>query len=142
MKKLILILLLATQSFAAEGVYLPNLKKFGTGTTTGAKSGLDVYISGGTPSAPVNVTGSGSAAAATVSTVITSSAPANAVGFILMNVATSTTNLRWSVGRTATATLGQQLQPGRDTGFVPLGANVSLCAESGTVTYDIQWVSQ
>ncbi len=91
---------------------------------------------------PVNVNGSGSAAAATVSTVITATAPANAVGFILMNLTASTTNLRWSIGRTATTTLGQQLQPGRDSGFIPAGANISLCAESGTVTYDLQWVSQ
>lgn len=92
--------------------------------------------------APVNTTGSGSAAAATVSTVATLTAPANAVGFILMNLDVSTTNMRWAVGRTASTTLGQQLQPGRDTGFVPVGANISIIAESGTVTYDVQWVSQ
>lgn len=92
--------------------------------------------------APVNATGSGSAAGATVSTAVTLSAPANAVGFILMNLETSTTNMRWSVGRTASATLGQQLQPGRDTGFIPVGANISIIAESGTCNYDVQWVSQ
>lgn len=89
-------------------------------------------------SSPVN--GSGSGAAATVSTVSTITAPANSVGFILMNLDTSTTNMRWAVGRTAAVNLGQQLQPGRDTGFVPVSANVSIIAESGTVTYDIQWV--
>lgn len=92
--------------------------------------------------APVNLNSSGSAAGATVTTVVTLTAPSNAVGFILMNTDISTTNARWAIGRTATPTLGQQLQPGRDTGFVPCGANVSLVAESGTVTYDIQWVSQ
>lgn len=92
--------------------------------------------------APVNTTGSGSAAAATVSTVTTLTAPANAVGFNLMNLDVSTANIRWAVGRTASATLGQQLQPGRDTGFMPCGANISLCAESGTQTYDVQWFSQ
>lgn len=92
--------------------------------------------------APVNTTGSGSAAAATVSTVATLTAPANAVGFVLMNLDVSTTNMRWAVGRTASATLGQQLQPGRDSGFVPVGANISIIAESGTCTYDVQWVSQ
>lgn len=92
--------------------------------------------------AAVNANGSGSAAAATVSTVITLTAPANAVGFILQNLDTSTANIRWAIGRTASATLGQQLQPGRDTGFIPVGANVSLVSESGTNNYDIQWVSQ
>lgn len=90
----------------------------------------------------MNSTGSGSAAGATVSTVITLSAPANAVGFVLQALDTNTANLRWAVGRTATTTLGQQLQPGRDTGFIPVGANVSLVAESGTQGYDIQWISQ
>lgn len=90
----------------------------------------------------VNVTASGSAAAATVSTVATLTAPANAVGFVLQCLDTSTANIRWAIGRTASATLGQQLQPGRDTGFIPSGANVTICAESGTQNYDIQWVSQ
>jgi len=92
--------------------------------------------------AAVNLNGSGSGAGATVSTVITLTAPSNAVGFILMNMDTSTANIRYAIGRTASATLGQQLQPGRDTGFIPCGANISLCAESGTQTYDVQWVSQ
>lgn len=93
-------------------------------------------------SSVISVNGSGSAAAATVSTVITLTAPANATGFVLMNLDTSTANLRWSIGRVAAIDLGQQLQPGRDSGFVPCGANVSLIAESGTQNYDIQWVSQ
>jgi hypothetical protein len=59
-----------------------------------------------------------------------------------MNLDTSTANIRWAVGRTASATLGQQAQPGRDTGFVPIGANVSICAESGTQNYDVQWIAQ
>lgn len=90
----------------------------------------------------VNTTGSGSSAGATVSTVATLTAPASAVGFVLMCLDTSTANIRWAIGRTSSTTLGQQLQPGRDTGFIPCGANVSICAESGTQNYDIQWVSQ
>jgi len=42
----------------------------------------------------------------------------------------------------ATTTLGQQLQPGRDTGFIPASIDVSLVSESGTQNYDIQWISQ
>lgn len=114
-------------------------------TKTPALSGGKVPVDASGSVAPKtypNSTGSGSAAAATVSTVVTLTAPANAVGFVLQNLDTSTANVRWSIGRTATATLGQQLQPGRDTGFIPCGANVSLVAESGTQNYDIQWVSQ
>lgn len=94
-----------------------------------------VNVSSAAPSS-----GSGSGAAATVSTVITLTAPANATGFVLMNLDTSTANVRYAIGRTASATLGQQLQPGRDSGFIPCSANVSLIAESGTQNYDIQWI--
>src|SRR5687768_10845922 len=45
MKKLALIaLLLASQAFGAEGIYLPNTKKFATGTTNGSKELLDVNV--------------------------------------------------------------------------------------------------
>jgi hypothetical protein len=64
------------------------------------------------------------------------------VGFVLMNLDTSTTNMRWAIGRAASTTRGQQLQPGRDTGFIPCGADVSIIAESGTCNYDVQWVSR
>ena len=87
-----------------------------------------------------NVTGSGTTG--TVSTVITLTAPANAVGFILQNLDTSTANVRWALGRTATTTVGNQLQSGRDSGYVPFGGDVSLVAESGTQGYDITWISQ
>lgn len=91
---------------------------------------------------PLNNNASGSSAGATVSTVTTLTSPANAVGFVLMNLDTSTTNMRWAVGRAASTTLGQQLQPGRSSDFVPYSGNVSIIAESGTCNYDIQWVSQ
>lgn len=133
---------LGTLNGAATAVKQPAL---GTAGTASADVITVQGVTGMTPlstKAPLNTTGSGSAAAASVSTVSTLTAPANAVGFILMNLDTSTTNMRWAVGRTASTTLGQQLQPGRDTGFVPVGANISIIAESGTVTYDVQWVSQ
>lgn len=90
--------------------------------------------------AALNVTGSGTTG--TVSTVITLTAPSNAVGFILTNLDTSTANIRWALGRTATTTVGAQLQSGRDTGYLPFGGNVSIVSESGTQNYDIAWISQ
>lgn len=89
------------------------------------------------PNANGNSPGSG-----TVSTVITLTAPATTVGFVLMNLDTSTANVRYRIGATATSASGQQLQPGRDTGYIPCGANISLCAESGTQNYDVQWILQ
>lgn len=88
--------------------------------------------------APVNANGSN--VEATVSTVKTETAPANAVGFVLMNEDTSTANIRWKIGGVAGAASGQQLQPGRDTGYIPCAANISICAESSTQNYNLQWV--
>jgi hypothetical protein len=130
----------ATQAISAVSLPLPTGAATDTKQDTGNTSLSS--IDGKVGKTPINTTGSGSAAAATVTTVAMLTAPANAVGFILMNLDTSTTNMRWAVGRVADVDLGQQLQPGRDTGFVPVGANVSIIAESGTVNYDIQWVSQ
>lgn len=111
-------------------------------TTPGTTNLVSIGTSGTVQTkAPLNSTGSGSAAAATVSTVITLTAPSNAVGAFLMNLDTSSANVRWAVNRTASATLGQQLQPGRDA-WIPTTTNISLCAENGTQNYDVQWISQ
>lgn len=104
------------------------------------QSAVPVTIS--TPKTPINLNGSGSGASDSVSVAKTLTAPANAVGFILMNLNSSTADIRWGIGRVASATLGSILEAGRDTGFVPCGANVSVCAVSGTQNIDIQWISQ
>lgn len=85
-------------------------------------------------------TAGNSPGSSTVAGVATLTAPANAVGFILMNLDTSTANMRYRIGAAATTTSGQQLQPGRDTGFIPCAANISIIAESGTQDYDVQWI--
>lgn len=102
--------------------------------TTQPVSGTLVVVSsaGSTPSQ----------ATSTVSTVITLTAPANAQGFILQNLGTSTANVRFAMGATATTTVGMQLAPGQDSGFVPANSDVSLVAESGTQNYNIQWVAR
>lgn len=90
-------------------------------------------------SAPVGGS-SGSQTSGTVSTVITLTAPANAQGFILQNIQSSTANLRYAIGATATTTVGIELAPGQDSNFIPGGANISLVSESGTQGYGIQWI--
>jgi hypothetical protein len=126
-----------------DGTNIPGVAPASTAPVA-TQPALVVSVSQNSPGLKPSIalTGSGSGAAATVSTVIALTAPSNAIGFILMNLDTSTANIRWAVGRTASATLGQQAQPGRDTGFVPIGANVSICAESGTQNYDVQWIAQ
>lgn len=89
--------------------------------------------------APIN--SNGSASSTTVSTAATITKPANAVGFILQNDAASTDYIRWcDANSTASTTVGSVLQPGQDTGYVPMSKNLSVCAHSGTQNYNIQWV--
>jgi hypothetical protein len=91
--------------------------------------------------APVNVNASNGNSTVTT-TPSTLSAPANAVGFLLQNLQTSTSNIRWQIGGAASSSSGAQLAPGQDSGFIPAGSNVSIASESGTQNYSIQWVSQ
>ena len=122
----------ATQVGGQYNTSLPTL-------TNGQLGALELDASGRLITAP-QVNKAGSHTTGTVSTVATLTAPANAVAFILQTLDTNTTNVRWAIGATATTTVGMQLEPGRDTGLVPCGANVSVCSESGTNTYMIQWV--
>lgn len=90
----------------------------------------------------IYVTGSISNSTAITSTPTTFTAPSNAIGFILEAESTNTANIRWAVGSAASTTAGMLTEPGRDSGFVPLGANLSVAAVSGTQAVDIQWVSR
>lgn len=97
--------------------------------------------------APISVTqtinSSGDNVDGTISTTeSTQSAPSGCVGFILMNLDTSTSSIRWAIGQLASSTTGQQLQAGRDTGYIPCGGDISLCAESGTQNFNLQWILQ
>ena len=86
-----------------------------------------------------NATQSSSTVSTTAATL---SAPQNSTGFILQNLSTNTTNLRFALGGTATTTVGIELLPGQDSGFIPAGSNISIIAESGTVSYNLQWIQQ
>lgn len=72
----------------------------------------------------------------------TFTAPANAVGFLIETLSSNTVNVRWKVGAAATTTSGMRLEPGRSE-YIPLGANISVIAESGTnQVVTVQWVSK
>lgn len=90
-------------------------------------------------SAPVNTNGSFSQAGISVATTIAK--PANAIGFLLEADSANTDFMRWTDSNsTASATNGMKLEPGRDTGFMPMAHDLSICPNSGTQTYTIQWV--
>jgi hypothetical protein len=91
--------------------------------------------------APVNAAGSIVNTSLTATTASTASVPANAVGFVLEAPSTNTDNIRYAIGGTASTTVGMLMEPGRDTGFIPCAANISICATvSGTNAFSIQWV--
>lgn len=79
--------------------------------------------------------------ALSATTVSAASVPSSAVGFILSAPSDNTDNIRWCIGGTASTTVGLLMEPGRDSGFIPCAANISVCATaSGTNAYAIQWI--
>lgn len=100
------------------------------------QSRLDVAL-------PLNTSGAQSEVSLVGTIASVSVAPASAAGFVVQALDANTDNIRYMVGGTASAAQGMQLQPGRDSGFIPANSNVSVCAEaSGTNAYQIQWIMQ
>ncbi len=94
---------------------------------------------------PINAAGTVVNNSVTGTTAQSHAAPANAVGFILENDSTSLANMRWGVGSTASSTVGLLLEPGRDTGFVPIGAGATISIAAlgtGATSYAIQWIQR
>lgn len=94
-----------------------------------------------TARAATNTNGQTDNTALTATTATTATAPANTVGFILQAPSDNTHNIRFRIGGIASTTAGMQLEPGRDTGYIPCSANVSVCAiTSGTNVFCMQWI--
>jgi hypothetical protein len=90
---------------------------------------------------PVNTAGSVINGSLTATTASSESTPANTIGFILQAPSTNTDNVRYRIGGTASTTAGVLMEPGRDTGFIPCNATLSICATaSGTNKYEITWI--
>jgi hypothetical protein len=70
----------------------------------------------------------------------TFAAPAHAVGFILEAEGGNTDNVRWAVGSVASTSVGVLTEPGRDSGYIPLAADISVSSLTGTQSVDVQWV--
>ena len=105
-----------------------------------------VAISPNTPAiatkSPVNATGTLNQITNLTNVAQTLTAPAGAVGFLLEALSDNTANLRWAIGSTATTTSGMRLEPGRDSGFLPIGANISVICETAATNQvvSVQWV--
>lgn len=115
------------------------------GQATSSNSFAVVPASDYVPKSPVNANASFVQTSLSGTTASGATAPANAVGFIFQAPSTNTDPIRMSVGATATTSAGMYFEPGRDSGYIPLGFGVSLstCATaSGTNEYMVQWVLQ
>ena len=111
-------------------------------TIQGIASGTAVPISGTvstTTAANSNAHVNNSTTVTTTATTFTP--PANAVGFVVEAESSNTVNLRYAAGTTATTTVGMLLEPGRDSGYIPSSATVTVCAVSSSgQAASIQWV--
>jgi hypothetical protein len=106
---------------------------------------LRVVIATDQTSIPVTSGANPSGSYAEITNLTTSAqtftAPANAVGFLLEALSDNSNNIRWKQGATATTSAGMRLEPGRDTGYVPCAANISVIAEAGSnQVVTVQWV--
>lgn len=114
----------------------------GTGDLTGINStngNLNVNVESN-PS-PINTNGSYSQITNLTTSAQTFTKPANAIGFLLEAESGNTVNIRWRIGAAATTSAGMLMEPGRDSGFIPCAANVSVIAVSGSnQSIGIQWV--
>lgn len=89
-----------------------------------------------------NTNGSVINGALTATTASTENPPTNAVGFILMAPSTNADPVRFRIGGAASTTAGVYMESGRDSGYIPCAANISICAtaNNGTNKYEILWV--
>lgn len=145
---------LITESINASSVYIANSLKLSDATTpsnqltikaasTAAQTTDTAAVVSVSPNSPVKIAANtnGSVANITASTTPTTvSPPANAVGFILESDSTNTVNCRWAVGSTASATIGKLEEPGRDSGYLPMAANISVYCAAPAQTVSVQWV--
>lgn len=129
-----------TKSSLAGGIYNSSAPTL----TTGQQAGLQLDSSGNLKTTSVvaaNANGSYAEITNLTTVAQTFTVPANAVGFILEALSDNTANIRYKIGATATTTSGMRMESGRDSGYVPCAANISVIAESGTnQVVTVQWI--
>lgn len=93
---------------------------------------------------PVNTDGTCVNASLTGTTASTENAPSSTVGFILFADDDNSDPIRFRIGAAASTSAGLRLAPGRDSGFIPCSANLSICAtaSTGTNAYALQWITR
>ncbi len=98
-------------------------------------------------SSPVNANSTLSARQTVTGTETNLVAPSNTIGVIVECESVNADNLRWGFSNSTSAilssTLGMLCEPGRDTGYLPIGASNYLhmiSTGSGSDFIDVQWV--
>lgn len=130
---------LATSANLTSGTQKTQIVDGSGNVIASTSNALNVNVQNPSTSSPVNANGSFSQASISVATTITK--PANAVGFLLEADSANTDFMRWcDSNSTASATNGMKLEPGRDTGFMPMSHNLSICPNTSSQTYTVQWV--
>jgi hypothetical protein len=141
-----------TSSVNPNSIYLANAAKLADATTptnqlaikassTAAATTDTAAVVALSPNTAMPANTNGATSNATVGTsASTITAPANATGFILESESTNTANCRWALGTTASSSVGMLIEPGRDTGYIPGGASISVYCSSAAQLIDVQWV--
>lgn len=119
----------------------PSVQVSGIVSGAGVTSPISVDVNGRIiTSEAANTTGAYAEITNLTTVAQTFTAPANAVGFLIETLSSNTVNVRYKVGATATTTSGVRLEPGRSE-YLPLAADISVIAESGTnQVVTVQWV--
>jgi hypothetical protein len=136
-----------TGTFAVSAASLPLPTGAATSSNqTTAQTSL-TSIATNTGKTPTNANASLSARQTVTGTETNLSAPSNTVGVILECESVNADNLRWGFSNAGTAilssTLGVLCEPGRDSGYLPLGAGTVLhmiSTGAGSDFLDVQWV--
>lgn len=111
-----------------------------SGTVT-ANQGTSPWVVSGTVTSSTNTNAQVNNSTTITTSPVTFTPPANAVGFVVEAESSNTVNLRYAAGTTASTTVGMLLEPGRDSGYIPTSATVTVCAVSGSgQSASIQWV--
>lgn len=137
---------------ASLHVFVDNFASMGVIGVTFPASGATVFqgtnpwIVGGT----ITVSNPGSASLNLAGTIVNQgitgvavsfAPPTNTVGFILESVSSNTDNIRWAIGAVASASVGSLYEPGRDTGFIPCSATLSVISPAGSLQeVVVQWI--
>jgi hypothetical protein len=118
----------------------------GSGNLTAVSPSTPLPVTINSGGSPVNANSQLSPTQSVTTSESSLAAPTNAVGVIVESDSSNTGNVRWGFSNSAAAILsstkGMLMEPGRDSGFLPLGFGnyLHLIALTSTSSVNVQWV--